>query len=388
MKKTIGIVTGTRAEYGLLARTIAKLQQSNSVDTRIFVCGTHLSPEYGMTIEELRQNGVENIVPVEMLLSSNSRVGVAKSIGLATMGFADAFSREPLDCILVLGDRYEILAAAQTALILDIPLAHIHGGEVTEGAFDEAIRHSISKMANIHFPATREFALRIQQLGESPESTFVCGAPGVDNVINEPRMDKSSLEESLGFTLSSPLALVTYHPVTNTVNRDENDIGPLVKAIGARSDITFVVTYPNADGGGKSIIDQWQGVSSLDNVHIVPSLGFKRYLSLMEHVDCVIGNSSSGIIEAPSFKVGTINIGTRQKGRPRAASIIDLDMDYEQIIEAIDRCCSSSFKNSLVKTVNPYGEGNASSKIADVLIKTDLSSFKLKSFRDIHLGKQ
>lgn len=387
MIKTIGIVTGTRAEYGLLSRTIKLLQNDVRFYTYVFACGAHLSPEFGYTITELEDNSVQNIIPVEMLMSSASRVGIAKSVGIATMSFADAFSRQKLDAIMILGDRYEMLAAAQAAMFLDIPLIHIHGGEVTEGAFDDAIRHSITKMANIHFPVAEEFAARIRQLGENTKSIFVVGSPGVDNILNAPRMEKSKLEESIGFKIEGPLALVTYHPVTKAQNSNENDIAPLVEAIKNNPQLTYVITYPNADGGGKDIIEQWQTIAHLDNVEIVPSLGFIRYLSLMEFVDCVIGNSSSGIIEAPSFYVSTVNIGTRQHGRPRASSVIDVDMNEKNISAAIAKSCDSSFKVDLKSIESPYGQGGTARIVVDILSELDLSSFSIKTFTDYKINE-
>lgn len=383
MIKTIGVVTGTRAEYGLLSRIIGLLQDDERFNIFVFACGAHLSPEFGYTITELEVNGVENIIPVEMLMSSTSRVGIAKSVGIATIGFADAFSREKLDAIMILGDRYEILAAAQTAMFLDIPLVHIHGGEVTEGAFDDAIRHSITKMANIHFPVADDFAARIRQLGENAKSIFVVGSPGIDNILNTPRLEKKRLEESLGFKLDGAVALVTYHPVTKAANSNENNIAPLVEAIKNNPQLTYVVTYPNADGGGNDIVEQWQSIANLDNVKMIPSLGFMRYLSLMEFVDCVIGNSSSGIIEAPSFFVSTINIGTRQQGRPRASSVIDVDMDKKSISTAIRNCYNGAFKKSLINVENPYGQGGAAKAIVEKLFELDLSSFGIKKFMDV-----
>lgn len=390
MNKTIniGIVTGTRAEYGLLSRTIETLQKDERFKVYIFACGTHLSPEFGYTVTELEKNGVKNIIPIEMLMSSASRVGIAKSVGIATMSFADAFSRQKLDAIMVLGDRYEILAAAQTAMFLDICLIHIHGGEVTEGAFDDAIRHSITKMANIHFPTTDEFAKRIRQLGESGDSIFTVGSPGVDNIINVPRMTKLELEDSLGFDLNGTLALITYHPVTKAKDSTENDIEPLIKAIKNNPQLIYIITYPNADGGGNEIIEQWESISNLKNVKIVPSLGFLRYLSLMELVECVIGNSSSGIIEAPSFNVSTINIGSRQHGRPRALSVIDVEMNKDSISKAIHRSCSLNFKESIKNTINPYGQGGSALIIVDLLSKFDYPSFKLKKFTDLKINEK
>lgn len=386
--KLIGIVTGTRAEYGLLSRTIKLLQDHESFDTRIFVCGAHLSPEHGYTISELESLGVQNLVPIEMLLSSATRVGIAKSVGIATMSFADAFSRDKLDAVMVLGDRYEILAAAQAAMLLDIPLIHLHGGEVTEGAFDDAIRHSITKMANIHFPATEEFSKRIFQLGEDPDSVFVVGSPGIDNIVNCPRMNPNELQASLGIKLNKPLVLVTYHPVTKTQNSNENDITPLVDAIKSNPEMTYVITFPNADGGGKDIIEKWQSIEHLDNVHLVPSLGFIRYLSLMEHVECVVGNSSSGIIEAPSFRVGTVNIGTRQNGRPKAASVIDVKMEEKSISKAIEQCCQYHFKEKLIKLVNPYGQGGTAQIIVKLLSKLNFDNFKIKTFMDYKINEK
>jgi UDP-hydrolysing UDP-N-acetyl-D-glucosamine 2-epimerase len=379
----IGLVTGTRAEYGLLSRTIELLQLDPNFTTKVFACGTHLSPEFGYTLTELETQQVKNIIPVEMLLSTVSRVGLAKSVGLGVMSFADAFSRTNIEVIIILGDRYEMLAAAQAAMFLGIPIIHIHGGEVTEGAFDDAIRHSITKMANVHFPATKEFSKRIQQLGESKQSIFVVGAPGIDNIINAPRMSKDELEASLGFSFTDNVCLVTYHHVTNTANTTENDIQPLVDAIKKTPDINYIITYPNADGGGSEIITQWKTIENLPHVHIVPSLGFKRYLSVMKYVKCVIGNSSSGIIEAPSFHVGTVNIGTRQKGRPRANSIIDVEMNENLVKEAILKCFSSDFIEFVKHSPNPYGDGGTAEKIIEKLSSIDINQFRIKSFMDI-----
>jgi UDP-hydrolysing UDP-N-acetyl-D-glucosamine 2-epimerase len=379
----VGIVTGTRADYGLLSRFIKLIESDNRFISTVFVTGTHLSPEYGYTINELTEEGVNDIVPVEILLSSNSRTGIAKTVGLATISFADAFSYRDLDVVLVLGDRYEILAAAQTAMLLGIPLIHVHGGEITEGAFDDSIRHAVSKMANIHFVSTRVFANRIRQMGEIESSIFIVGALGIDNILNFKRMTKDELEDSLKLDVNKPIALVTYHTVTNTRDKSENDIAPLISSIKENPQLIYVITYPNADGDGKSIIKQWESLSGLGNVILVPSLGFKRYLSLMRYVDCVVGNSSSGIIEAPSFKIGTINIGTRQKGRPTAMSVINVNMDKVAISEAISKCCSDKFKKSLGNMVNPYGVGGAAEKMVEIISELEINSFKVKTFQDI-----
>lgn len=380
--KKIGVVTGTRADFGLLSRTIFLLQNAQNLASVVFACGTHLSPEYGYTVSELEESGVENIIPIEMLLSSNTRVGIAKSTGLATISFADAFAYQNLDCILVLGDRFEIFAAAQAALFLNIPIAHIHGGEVTEGAFDESLRHSISKMASIHFPATESFAKRLMQLGEQPSQIFVTGSPGVDNIINAERDHNINLKSVLSFKNgNAPLFLITYHPVTRG-DKKENDITPLLDVIRKRSDINFLVTYPNADGEGAGMIKQWQALSHLNNVNVYPSLGFQRYLAVMEQAACVMGNSSSGIIEAPSFKIPTINIGTRQQGRPKSCTVLDTAMDDIALLEVIDKALNKDFIRECKLAINPYGEGGASKEIVKVLSEIDFKSCKNKPFYD------
>lgn len=378
--RKIGIVTGTRADFGLLSRTILLLQKKQYIETVVFACGMHLSPEYGLTINELKESGVENIIPIEMLLSSSTRVGIAKSTGLATISFADAFDYHNLDCLLVLGDRFEIFAAAQAALFLGIPIAHIHGGEVTEGAFDEALRHSISKMASIHFPATDSFAKRLMQLGEQPSQIFVTGAPGIDNIVHASKANDIDLKDVVTFkNLEAPLFLVTYHPVTRGGEK-ENDITPLLNIIQQRDDINFLVTYPNADGEGALMIKQWFELANLNNVTLYPSLGFKRYLAVMKQAACVLGNSSSGLIEAPSFKIPTINIGTRQKGRPKSCSVIDTSMNDTALKDAIDKALDTDFIFQCAQTVNPYGEGNASEKIVRILSEARFDSLRPKQF--------
>lgn len=376
--KKIGIVTGTRADFGLLCRTILLLQSHGDFDTYTFACGTHLSPEYGLTIDELRDSGVENIVTVEMLLSSASKVGVAKSTGLATISFADAFSQHNLDCILLLGDRFETFAAAQAALFLGVPIAHIHGGEVTEGAFDDALRHSISKMADIHFPAAQVFARRLMQLGEQPSRIFVVGAPGIDNIMSAPRASQQQLDAVLTFAdHTAPLVLVTYHPVTRGTSA-ENDITALVDVVKERTDLNFMITYPNADGEGAEMIAQWQTLSALPHVSLCPSLGFKRYLSVMERASCVLGNSSSGVIEAPSFKVPTINIGTRQQGRPKSCTVIDCQLS--EVRSALNKALSPEFVMSCQSAENPYGSGNTAKKIVSILADIDLQQLQPQPF--------
>ena len=262
--KKIGIVTGTRADFGLLNNTILAIQNSREFESIVYVCGSHLSYEHGYTVNEVKESGVKNLNYVEMLLTGSSRVGLIKSVGLALISFAEKFNEDNLDCLLILGDRYEILAAAQAAFFNDIPIAHIHGGEITEGAFDEAIRHSITKMAHIHFPVTKDFAKRIMQLGEPKESIFNVGAPGIENIKKHQPLDFNELNIDINECFNDHLALVTYHPVTKGADT-ENDIGQLIKAIKNFPDIGFIVTYPNADGS-QNIISQWKEIDDLDDL--------------------------------------------------------------------------------------------------------------------------
>tara|TARA_B100000700_G_C15062696_1_gene866948 strand:- start:5690 stop:6853 length:1164 start_codon:yes stop_codon:yes gene_type:complete len=376
--RKIAIITGTRADFGLLCPIIQKLQQHSAFSTVVYACGSHLSPEFGMTINELTQNDIANVRPIEMLLSSSSKVGVAKSTGLAVISFTDALAADKPDCVLVLGDRYETFAVAQASFLLDIPIAHIHGGEVTEGAFDDALRHSISKMASIHFCAAEQFAQRLQRLGEFPSSIHVVGAPGVDNIMSSRAADEGELAEVLDFESCAPLMLVTYHPVTRGSD-EENDITPLINVIAQNPQYNFIVTYPNADGLGAQMISQWQVLAQYPHVRLVPSLGFKRYLGVMGRAACVLGNSSSGLIEAPSFKVPTINIGTRQHGRPRSETVIDTPMQQCSIEQALQQATSESFKQVCEQAENPYGQGNSAQKIVDTLAELDFTQVQ-------HLG--
>ncbi|MEO2281127.1 UDP-N-acetylglucosamine 2-epimerase [Pseudoalteromonas pernae] len=376
--KKIAIVTGTRADFGLLCPIILKLQQDTEIDTIVYACGSHFSPEFGMTISEVYDNGVKNVRSIEMLLSSSSKVGVAKSTGLAVISFTDAFAADKPDCVLLLGDRYETFAAAQASFLLDIPIAHIHGGEVTEGAFDDGLRHCISKMASVHFCAAEQFSQRLQRLGEFPSSIHVVGAPGVDNILSARAADEHELAEVLNFPSNGPLMLVTYHPVTRGGD-DENNITPLINVIALHRQYNFIVTYPNADGPGAEMIAQWQVLAQYPHVRLVPSLGFKRYLGVMGRAACVLGNSSSGLIEAPSFKVPTINIGTRQHGRPRSETVIDTPMQQEAIEQALQQATSESFKQVCEQAVNPYGQGNCAQKVVDILAALDFRQMQ-------HLG--
>jgi UDP-hydrolysing UDP-N-acetyl-D-glucosamine 2-epimerase len=379
--KKIGIVTGSRSDFGLLNNTIQAIQGCADFESVVYVCGSHLSYEHGYTVNEVKESGIKNLKYVEMLLSGSSRVGLVKSVGLALISFAEKFNEDDLDCLLVLGDRYEIMAAAQAAFFNDIPIAHIHGGEVTEGAFDDTIRHAITKMAHIHFSASDEFVKRIIQLGEPEELIYNVGAPGIENIKKYQSLEFKDLNIEIDKKFKDNLALVTYHPVTKGTE-DENNIEQLLKVIIDHPHIGFIITYPNADGSDQ-IISQWKQISDLKNVCLIKSLGFKRYQSLMKIVKFVIGNSSSGIIEAPSFKIPTINIGTRQDGRPQATTIINCAMNSHEISQAIQKSYSDELNKINESSSNPYDGGNTSQKILEILKKTNFKNLKLKKFVDL-----
>lgn len=363
--KKIAIVTGSRAEYGLLYWLMKEIQGDPALQLQLIVTGMHLSPEFGSTFKVIEQDGFDIDARVEMLLSSDTPVAIAKSIGLGTIGFADALERLQPDILLVLGDRYEILAAVQAALVARIPVAHIAGGDTTEGAFDEAIRHSITKMAHLHFVTNADAARRVRQLGENPAAIFNVGSPGLDNLVRLKLLDRQTLENDLGFAFRDKNLLVTFHPVTLEAQSAEVQFAALLSALDRLgSDVGLVFTKPNADTDGRAIIrllDDY--VATRPHAKAFVSLGSLRYLSVMSQVDAVVGNSSSGLYEAPSFGKPTVNIGDRQKGRLQATSVINCaplaDEMEKAIIHALGMDCSG--------TVNPYGDGHSSVRIKDSL---------------------
>ena len=359
MKRKVCVVTGSRAEYGLLYWILRDIQSAPDLELQLLVTGMHLSAEFGMTMQQIKEDGFEITQQVEMLLSSDSAVGVTKSTGLGMIGFADAFDSLAPDIVLMLGDRFELLAAASAALFAVIPIAHIHGGEVTTGAFDDAIRHSITKMAQLHFTSTETYRNRVIQLGEDPDKVFNVGAPGLDSIHRMKLMEKPDLEVALGLELGSRSLLVTFHPVTLEPGRAVTDFRTLLSTLDELEDISLVFTKANADTEGRAInrmIDDYIAIRSSAVVHT--SLGQLKYLSTLKHVSGVVGNSSSGIIEAPSLKVGTINIGERQKGRVQAANVIDCEPTYEDIRAALVTLFSSEFQQLLSSVVNPHGSGD------------------------------
>ena len=381
--KTICVVTGTRAEYGLLRWVMEGIRQSPYLELQVIATGMHLSPEFGLTVKAIEDDGFRVDRKVEMLLSSDTAVGVTKSMGLGMIGFADALAELRPDLVLVLGDRYEIFAAAAAAMIARLPIAHLHGGETTEGAFDEAIRHSITKMAHLHFVAAEEYGRRVIQLGEQPERVFCVGGLGVDNIQRLELLDRPALEAALNFLLGPRNLLITFHPVTLEHNTSAQQMQELLTALGDLKDTHLIFTMPNADTEGRVLFQQIQDFCATHpQARAYTSLGQLRYLSCLRHVDGVVGNSSSGLTEAPSFSKGTVNIGDRQKGRLRAASVIDCEPRAAAIAEALNQLFSPDFQAQLTEVTNPYGAGGASAAIVALLEQADLNSLLKKRFYD------
>ena len=368
-KRKICVVTGTRAEYGLLYWLIKAIQEDKDLELQLVVTGMHLSPEFGLTYKTIEKDGFRIDGKVEMLLSSDTPVGITKSIGIGVIGFADVIALLKPDIIVLLGDRYEILAAAQAAVIARIPIAHIHGGERTEGLIDEAIRHSISKMALLHFTSTKEYRNRVIQLGEHPSRVYDFGAIGLDNINKLKLLDLSEFEKSINLKLGRMSFLITYHPVTLSNSNPKKQILELIKALDKYQEATIIFTQANSDTDGRvinEIINNYVEKNS-NRMILVKTLGQVRYLSAIKHVDMVIGNSSSGLIEVPSFKKPTINIGSRQKGRLKGASVIDCNDDSKSIKLAIEKGLSKEFKEFIKNHENPYGTGDVSKKIVKIL---------------------
>ena len=383
MTRRIAVFTGTRAEYGLLYWLMKEIEGSAHLDLQVIASCMHLSPEFGETWQQIVQDGFQIDAKVEMLLSSNTDVGAVKSMGVGTLGFADALDRLRPDLLVVLGDRFEALSIAQAALIMRIPIVHLHGGELTEGAYDDAIRHAITKMAYLHFVAAEPYRKRVIQMGESPSRVFNVGAIGLDHLTRTPVMPLEALTEDLDFDFSTPFLLVTYHPVTALDEDPARSFEALLQALEMFPAYRLVITYPNADNGGRSIIAMIEQFAQMhkERVLVVPSLGFRRYLSVVRLASAVVGNSSSGVIEVPSFGIPTVNIGSRQAGRLSADSVIHCAAEKESIAGALGRALDESFVQACKKTVNPYGQGDASRNIVDILERCDVSGHK--TFHDL-----
>lgn len=389
MKRTICVITGTRAEYGLLRWLIRGIADDPTLQLQIIATGMHLSPEFGSTFREIENDGFTIDRKVEMLTSSDTQVGVAKSMGLGLIGFADALADLQPDLIVVLGDRFEIFAAVASALVTRIPIAHLHGGERTEGAFDEALRHSITKMSHLHFVAAEEYRNRVIQLGEQPAAVHTVGGLGIDAIKKVTLLDRPALEASLDFQLGSKSLLVTFHPVTLEASTAEEQMQALLDALAELTDTQLIFTLPNADTGGRALIEMVHGfVATHPQARAYPSLGQLRYLSAVALVDGVVGNSSSGLAEVPSFQKGTINIGDRQRGRLMADSVINCAPDRASIVAALTQLYSPTFQASLGAVANPYGDGGASAKILAVIRDYPLEHAIKKSFYDLPISSE
>lgn len=360
------------------------IRQSPLLELQLIATGMHLSPEFGLTINAIREDGFHVDRQVEMLLSSDTPVGVTKSMGLGMIGFGDALDELKPDLMLVLGDRYELLSAAAAAMVARIPIAHLHGGETTEGAFDEAIRHSITKMSHLHFVAADEYRRRVIQLGEDPERVFNVGGLGTDSILRLKLLSRSELESELGFKFLPRNLLITFHPVTLEDNTSTQHMDELLAALDELEETGLIFTMPNADTEGRIL---FRKIEDFCRKHLYAraytSLGQLRYLSCIQHVDGVLGNSSSGLLEVPSFKKGTIDIGDRQRGRLRANSVISCGPTRIEISNALSRLFSAGFKDLLSSTVNPYGDGGASEAIVRLLEQQSFKNLLKKRFYNL-----
>lgn len=384
-KRKICVVTGTRAEYGLLYWLMKEIQGDPALRLQVVATGMHLSPEFGLTYRMIEEDGFPIDGKVEMLLSSDTTVGMTKSVGLGVLGFADALARLKPDILVVLGDRFEIFAAAQAAVMERIPLAHIHGGETTEGAIDESLRHAITKMAHFHFTAAEPYRKRVIQLGEEPERVLNYGAPGLDHLRRLDLLDRPTFERKIDFPLGDRSFLVTYHPVTLDREGPGKPLRALLGALDQFPEARILFTKANADAAGRLINEAVDAYAQRQpsRVKVFAAMGSLLYLSAIRHTDLMIGNSSSGLLEAPAFQKATVNMGDRQKGRLRAPSVIDCAEEEEAIVAAICRGLSPAFREVLARTQSPYGEGNASVRIKDYLKHAPLQGVLRKPFYDI-----
>lgn len=375
-------MTGTRADYGHLFWLLKEIDADPDLELQLVVTGAHLSAKWGNTVETIERDGLPIAARVPFDLSDDSPLAIADSLAHSTSGLAHCFDRLKPDIVVVLGDRYEVLAAAQASLMLGIPLAHLHGGETTEGAFDEAIRHAVTKMAHLHFVAADEYAWRVRQLGESVEHIFNFGAPGLDHLTRSSIAGREELERVIGAPLGSPLFAVTYHPETLDADEGIDGLRAMLKALSGAESASIVFTGVNADPGHDHLTNEIHAFVSADPArrHLIASLGQSRYLGLLKIADVVVGNSSSGLIEAPALRVPTVNIGDRQKGRLRAASVIDCAPTKEAIDVALRKAIDPHFRAQLPENPSLYGVGDAGRRIKDVLKTADLRGITKKHF--------
>jgi len=388
LKRKICIYTSSRAEYGLLRGVMQEIQATETLQLQIIASGMHLSPEFGMTIQEIRADGFEPDETIEILLSGDTPTAICKSMGLALIGYGEALQRLKPDILVALGDRFETFCMAAAAQVCRVPLAHIHGGETTEGAIDEAFRHSITKMAHLHFASCEAYRQRIIQLGEAPDRVFNVGALGVENIRRTPLMERGELAESIGLELEKPYFLVTFHPATLEQSSSEGQFIALLEALDTFQEFNVIFTKTNSDTDGRIInclIDDF-AEKHPKRCLAVTSLGMQRYLSAMKFCAAVVGNSSSGIVETPTFKVPTVNIGDRQKGRIQAASILNCSPDANAIRQAIGNALSSAFQENLTVRTNPYDKPDTCSTIVELLEKKDIFGITKKTFFDVEFS--
>ncbi len=385
--RKICVVTGTRAEYGLLSRLMRMIKDSQMTQLQVIATNMHLSPRFGNTYTEIEKDGftINYKVPIIDEESSNDSISTVLEMSRGLKGYAEAYRDLKPDIILILGDRYEMLAAATAAMIMRIPIAHISGGAISEGAFDDAIRHSITKMSQLHFTEAEDYRRRVIQLGEQPDRVFHVGALGVENIKKLPLMSKEDIEANIDFEINKKTILVTYHPVTLGLHTAEQDIKEFMKALSQRDDIRIIFTMPNSDTGSKFIVDAINAfVAKNPNRSVAyKSLGVLRYLSVMKEVGAVVGNSSSGLVEVPSFGIPTLNIGDRQKGRLAANSVLNCDTDCSSILAGLDRVLSPDFIEIASKTQNPYDKEGTAKAIFDVISTYPLNQLNQKHFYDI-----
>jgi len=382
--RKICVITTNRAEYGLLYWLMKGIRSDPFFQLQVVVTGAHLSAEFGSTIDRIREDGFKVDRSFDLELFGDKVLDITHSLALALEGFGASFQTLKPDLIVILGDRFEILGAATAALIANIPVAHLHGGELTEGAIDDAIRHAVTKLSHLHFAAAESYRNRIIQLGEQPDRVFMVGGLGIDNINKINLLSKSELEQEICLTFNKHNLLITYHPETLDSGKAGEQIGALLAALDKLADTHLIFTMPNADTGHRIIVDKIQSfvLARRGRAILIPSMGQVNYLSTMKLMDAVVGNSSSGIIEAPSFGIGTINIGKRQDGRLRADSVIDCGTSEEDITNAFARLYSPAFREKLKNIINPYGTGGAAEKILAVLKEVDVNDLIIKRFYD------
>ncbi len=384
MKRKVCVVTGSRAEYGLLRWVMEGIRDSATLELQVIVTGMHLAPRFGSTSNEIERDGIAIDLKVDLELDSDTPTGIAKSMGLGLAKFGVALDELKPDVMVVLGDRFELLVAVAAAQVARVPVAHLHGGELTAGAFDDAFRHAITKMSHLHFVAAEAYRKRVIQLGEQPSTVFLVGGLGLDGVRRIELLDRAALESELEFTLAARNLLVTFHPVTLDEDAGKAQMTELLAALDEVADTNIIFTMPNADTGGSELAGMVEKyVATRPHARAYVSLGQLRYLSCIAQADAVVGNSSSGLIEAPAFRKGTVNIGDRQSGRLRAASVIDCEPNRKAIVAAVEQIYSPRFREKLASVVNPYGEGGASEKIVKVLEEIPLEGILKKSFYDL-----